>query len=910
LKNARNRFFIYVFTTIVVVVLIGFLQIAIDGHSESALETGWQTYGTDDKEIRADKLPSLSWSPYTMGKKAVESNKRFVWFRLKMPDYIPQESNLQLYLNDNSIEVYVDENVVYRFGDIDQVGDRIAYGSPFHIIKTPRAMEGQYIYLRMNAFYSGNAGIIRHCYFDIDTNILIGLFRSDIDNLVISFILVISAFVLIIVFYINGAKVSRASYSLAFASFVTGVWMFSETGIKQILYYNPRFWLYVAFSTFFLIPIGYLLYCAEIFAEKKFKRWLRILVVINLVYMAFALVLDLFEIKNIIYTLKPFLFYMMTEMLFLIAVVLHSAYRGNRYAGLFVIGLIVSCTLAFYDILGMIFHVVPWASLRISYGMLVFMFVLLYILVSHIQDMYSLEAANSMEIMAKNQELEALNIELEESQNHLIEANTNLEKEVADRTASLQNLLDNAGQGFLIFGKDMIIDAGCSSECFRIFDKEIRGMDYAEIIHGDNNDSKNYLRNVLQTILQLPDDTYNEKYLSLLPSEVFYKNKILDLKYKIIRGAENKDESVCMVIITDITESKLMHRKMEEEEALMKSIVKVAAYTRDFVEITDSFRYFINTAVPELLESKNFVVAKIMILRKKIHYFKGSFGIFGFRDMLVALNELEAVLKELEKDESLTTERLEEELKRFNLQMELNEIMNYVAKTLSMEFKDRNDSVRVNINRIRQLSSRLEKIPGLKGYATELRQLTYRDFYVLLAKYVVFTESLAERLGKSIERMRIEGGNFLIDITKYEPFTNSLVHIFRNAIDHGIETDVERIKAGKKAVGFIGCRIEQHDDEIWIYIEDDGRGFDFKKLREKALYEGLIKENDIVTEDKLIKFALMGKVSTKEEVSEISGYGLGLSVVMDEIDKLNGKIEIESIFGKQTRIFIKIPLLD
>ena len=99
------------------------------------------------------------------------------------------------------------------------------------------------------------------------------------------------------------------------------------------------------------------------------------------------------------------------------------------------------------------------------------------------------------------------------------------------------------------------------------------------------------------------------------------------MKYKIIRGAENKDESVCMVIITDITESKLMHRKMEEEEALMKSIVKVAAYTRDFVEITDSFRYFINTAVPELLESKNFVVAKIMILRKKIHYFKGSFGI-------------------------------------------------------------------------------------------------------------------------------------------------------------------------------------------------------------------------------------------------------------------------------------------
>lgn len=910
MKNPRNRFYIYIVTTVFIVVLIGFLQIAIDGPSKSVLESGWQTYGTDDKEIRADELPSLSWSPYVMGKKAVEYNKRFIWFRLKMADYIPPDSDLQLYLNDNSIEVYMDGNIAYKFGDMGQVGDRIAYGSPFHLIKVPRDMEGKYIYIRMNAFYAGSAGIIRHCYFDSDTEILIRIFRSDIDNLVISVVLVISAFVLILVFFINGARISRATFSLSFASFVTGIWMFSETSVKQILYYNPRFWLYVAFVTFFLIPIGYILYCTEIFAEAKYKKWLKVLVGINLIYMVFALALDLLELKNIIYTLKLFLFYMMTEMLILIAVVLHSAYKGNRYAGLFVIGLIVSCTLAFYDILGMVFHLVPWASLRISYGMLVFMFVLLYILVSHIQDMYSLEAANSMEIMAKNQELESLNIELEDSQNHLIEANANLEKEVYARTASLKNLLDNAGQGFLIFGKDMIIDPNCSSECFRIFEKEIRGMDYTEIIHGDNKDSKNYLRNVIQTILQLPDDTYNEKYLSLLPSEVFYKNKILDLKYKIIRESEARAESVCMVIITDITESKLMHKKMEEEEALMKSIVKVAAYTRDFVELTDSFRYFVTTAVPELLESKNLVFAKISILRKKIHYYKGSFGIFGFRDMLATLSELEVVLKEMEKDESLTEENLEEEFNRFNLQMELNEIMNYVAKTLSMEFKDRNDSVRVNINRIRQISKKLEQIPEMSSYATELRQLTYRDFYVLIAKYVVFTESLSERLGKSIERMKIEGGNFLVDITKYEAFTNSLVHIFRNAVDHGIETDVERIKAGKKAVGYIGCRIEQHDDEIWIFIEDDGRGFDFKKLREKALLEGLIKETDLVSDDKLIKLALMGKISTKEEVSEISGYGLGLSVVMDEIDKLSGKIEIESMFGKQTRIFIKIPLFD
>lgn len=910
MKNTKKRYILYILIVIFALVAIGGFQRLIDGPPRTTLEDGWQTYGTDDKSIRADLMPGLSWSPYTMDNKAIESKKRFVWFRLKMPSYIPEDSYLQLYLNDNSLEVYYEGEIAYRFGDINQAGDRIAYGSPFHLIDIPRELEGKYLFVRMNAFLPGSAGIIRNCYIGTDTELLVRVIKSDIDNMIISIILVMSSFVLFLSFAVTGKRISRAPLYLAFASFTTGAWMFSETGIKQILYYEPRFWLYFAFITFFLIPIGYIKYCVEIFAENKFKKILNALAIVNVVYLILALLLDLSGLKNITYTLNPYLALMVFEMAAVIYTIVFSAFRGNQYAGLFVLGMAIICVLSIYDILGMIFHLVPWSFLQIPYGMFIFIFILLYILISHIQDMYSHEAANAVEIIAKNQELEALNIDIEESRNHLVEVNLNLEKIVAERTLSMQNLLDNAGQGFLLIGKNMVVDDSCSIECLRIFEKDVRGMDYSELIHGDNKDSKNYLKNVIQTILQLPDDSYNEKYLSLLPSEVFFKNKILDLKYKIIRNAISGNDSSCMVIITDVTESKMMRKKMEEEEDSMKSIVKVAAYTRDFVELTDSFRYFITDAVPNLIDSKNLILTKLTILRKKIHYYKGSFGIFGFRDMLDTLNKFEAVLKEMDADENLTAEKLMEEYKKFNFFMLLNEIMNFVSKTLSMEFKDRIDTVRINRTRIFDMSDKLARIPGMEQYAKEIRQLTYRDFYVLIAKYVVFTENLAEQLGKNIERIKVEGGFFLVDINKYEPFTNSLVHIFRNAVDHGIETDVERIQAGKRAIGYVGCKIEQHEDKIRLFIEDDGRGFNYQRLNEKAVLEGLLLNEESVSESRLTDLVLGGKVSTKDEVSDISGYGLGLSVVKDEVEKLNGRIEIESVLGKQTRIFIEIPLFD
>ena len=271
MKNQRKSFYLYLIMILVLIVGLGLIQNLIDTPRDNILDYGWQTFGTDDSELRVDLKENISWSPYKMGKPSIDAASRFVWFRVKLPDYFEDKTYIQLYLNDNSLEIYNMGEIVYSFGDVNQIGDKISYGSPFHLISIPRESEGKFLYIKMNSFFSGNSGIIRRCIIDNERKIIVQIFKSDIDNLVISIVCVLGAIVLVSTFFIIKAKVRWAMLYLALASFTTGTWMFSETGIKQLLFDNPRFWLYVAFCSFFLIPVGYLKYTEQIFADKKYS---------------------------------------------------------------------------------------------------------------------------------------------------------------------------------------------------------------------------------------------------------------------------------------------------------------------------------------------------------------------------------------------------------------------------------------------------------------------------------------------------------------------------------------------------------------------------------------------------------------------------------------------------------------
>jgi len=178
-------------------------------------------------------------------------------------------------------------------------------------------------------------------------------------------------------------------------------------------------------------------------------------------------------------------------------------------------------------------------------------------------------------------------------------------------------------------------------------------------------------------------------------------------------------------------------------------------------------------------------------------------------------------------------------------------------------------------------------------------------------KFPRMVRDMAKSQGKEIE-LYLEGGDTELDKTVIDLLGEPLLHIIRNAIDHGIETPDERIKKGKSRKGFIRIQASQESNYILIKVIDDGRGIDREKVRQKALERGIISSDTRLQtpdpEPDIYSLIFTPGFSTSENVTEVSGRGIGLDVVRKNISSLNGSVRVESTEGKGTTFTIKLPL--
>ncbi len=168
---------------------------------------------------------------------------------------------------------------------------------------------------------------------------------------------------------------------------------------------------------------------------------------------------------------------------------------------------------------------------------------------------------------------------------------------------------------------------------------------------------------------------------------------------------------------------------------------------------------------------------------------------------------------------------------------------------------------------------------------------------------------LARNMKKEIN-LQLQGEDTDLDKNLVEALADPLVHLVRNSVDHGIESPEEREKKGKPRAGTVVLSAEQEGDLILLTIEDDGAGMDPAKLRAKAIEKGVLDESTAARMDDRESFNLifMPGFSTKTEISDVSGRGVGMDVVKTSISQLNGSIEITSAVGEGTRLTIKVPL--
>jgi two-component system chemotaxis sensor kinase CheA len=179
----------------------------------------------------------------------------------------------------------------------------------------------------------------------------------------------------------------------------------------------------------------------------------------------------------------------------------------------------------------------------------------------------------------------------------------------------------------------------------------------------------------------------------------------------------------------------------------------------------------------------------------------------------------------------------------------------------------------------------------------------------LFKKYPRLARDLARSLGKDVELVLI-GEETEMDKTMIEDLNDPLVHLVRNAVDHGVETIEERVAAGKPEKSFVELTARQEGDHILITITDDGKGMSPELIRNKAIEKGLITAEmaNTLDEARCLDLILLPGFTTKSEISAVSGRGVGMDVVKTNIQKLNGTVNIHSEVGRGSTFSISLPL--
>lgn len=177
----------------------------------------------------------------------------------------------------------------------------------------------------------------------------------------------------------------------------------------------------------------------------------------------------------------------------------------------------------------------------------------------------------------------------------------------------------------------------------------------------------------------------------------------------------------------------------------------------------------------------------------------------------------------------------------------------------------------------------------------------------VFSRFPRLVHDISSKLDKKIV-LKLVGENTEVDKAVVELINDPLVHLIRNSLDHGIEMPVDRVAAGKPETGTIELKAYHRGGHIVIEIIDDGRGLDKEKLLSKAIEKGLVEESNLLTEKQIFELIFMPGFSTAEQLTDISGRGVGMDVVRRNIQSLGGNIEIISELGKGTTIAIHLPL--
>jgi signal transduction histidine kinase len=483
--------------------------------------------------------------------------------------------------------------------------------------------------------------------------------------------------------------------------------------------------------------------------------------------------------------------------------------------------------------------------------------------------------------------------------NVLIEQQHQMVVHTLERVAAL---LNNAGQGFLSFGADLRVASEFSQACVVLLGVAPGGCAADELLFPQDRTGRKLMRDCIADALAETDSLRRSMFLSLIPSELRLNDRVLKAEFIAI-------DTGIMTVLSDVTAQSLLEQKVVQETRRMEMILAAVTDGPDFFATVDEFRTFAVTggqAWDRLADAD---------LYRAIHTFKGSFNQLGFYHLPKALHsvetQLQAMLGATDGNAKPGHDEVIEMVFAHPWLALLEQDLSTINETLGEDFLRRRGVVTLSpeqAKRFERLAGEFLKMPHLNEQhrlaATELALLRSISLSKELSEYDRLVQQIAKRLDKEVTPLVVERADVRIDPDAFGPFLRSLGHVFRNAVDHGIEDPETRYAAGKSEAGTIACRVSRVDGTVVLEISDDGAGIDEVTLRRRAASLKVGNTADWSREDLVFADGL----SCRDNATELSGRGVGMAAVRAEVVRLGGSVQVQSSAARGTRFTFSIPL--
>lgn len=478
---------------------------------------------------------------------------------------------------------------------------------------------------------------------------------------------------------------------------------------------------------------------------------------------------------------------------------------------------------------------------------------------------------------------------LASSFNSMLDIIAERENQIRSQLFTTSAMVDSLAQGFLIFDRTGVCLPVFSKACVELLEAEPGGRSIADILKVEAAEREIFMDWI--AVLFSGKGTF-EDLAELYPLfQANSKNLTIALDYRPLSNSSGEITHI-VLIATDRTREVQAKAAADKEQAFSRMVSSLlrnrTQFSRFLIEADKMIKAVAEGPSPEVF--------------RMLHTLKGGAATFSIAPLMQLAHKAES---ELGKSPSIAKAQELSQGLRDEYDRTLLELFNTCAFLLDGGQLRRDFPVESLVDFYQQL----QNFPGAKNLAKNFADdFLYEPISNFFVPFEDSIQELAPRLGKKMKALKVEGGSTRIFGENYASLFASFVHLFRNAIDHGIEVPAERLKAGKDPCGIISVRVNRFDREgrpwLEIRVQDDGAGVDITKLREKlgARAQGR-------SDFDVLQMIFEAGVSTAAQTTEISGRGVGTDAVLSSAIFLGGTAKIESAFGKGTVVTVTVPEL-